>query len=88
TKFALFSLSVATCLVNRLLPCFDVLHLHDWHTAMLAMLRGCVAEFSALQAMPCVFTIHNLALQGIRPFSGDDSSFAHWFPQYMDKLNT
>jgi starch synthase len=88
TKFALFSLSVATCLVNRLLPRFDVLHLHDWHTAMVAMLRGCVAEFSALQAMPCVFTIHNLALQGIRPFSGDDSSFAHWFPQYMEKLNT
>jgi starch synthase len=87
TKFALFSLSVATCLVNKLLPRFEVLHLHDWHSAMVAMLRGCVDDFSALRALPCVFTIHNLALQGIRPFIGDDSSFAHWFPQYVGKLN-
>ncbi|MGX9460055.1 glycogen synthase [Shewanella sp. A14] len=86
TKFALFSLCVATSLVRELLPRVDVLHLHDWHTGMVAMLRSCVDEFALLKALPCVFTIHNLALQGIRPFSGDDSSFAHWFPQYMGKL--
>ncbi|WP_137220807.1 glycogen synthase [Shewanella sp. MEBiC00475] len=88
TKFALFSLSVATSLVKELLPRVDVLHLHDWHTGMVAMLRSCVDEFSALKALPCVFTIHNLALQGIRPFIGNDSSFTHWFPQYIDKLNS
>ncbi|AZG73132.1 glycogen synthase [Shewanella livingstonensis] len=87
TKFALFSLSVATCLVNEVLPRFEVLHLHDWHSAMVAMLRGCVDDFCALKALPCVFTIHNLALQGIRPFNGDDSSFSSWFPQYMGTLN-
>ncbi|QIR14644.1 glycogen/starch synthase [Shewanella aestuarii] len=36
--------------------------------------------------MPCIFTIHNLALQGIRPYSGDESSFCHWFPQYVSTL--
>jgi starch synthase len=87
TKFALFSLSVATCLVNEVLPRFEVLHLHDWHSAMVAMLRGCVDDFCALKALACVFTIHNLAFQGIRPFTADDSSFASWFPQYMGKLN-
>ncbi|HBF47779.1 MAG TPA: glycogen synthase [Shewanella frigidimarina] len=87
TKFALFSLCVATSLVQGVLPRVDVLHLHDWHTAMVAMLRSCVDEFAVLKALPCVFTIHNLALQGIRPFTGDDSSFGHWFPQYMGKLN-
>lgn len=26
-----------------------------------------------------VYTVHNLALQGIRPFSHDESSLEHWF---------
>ncbi|WP_351122297.1 glycogen/starch synthase [Shewanella sp. T24-MNA-CIBAN-0130] len=87
TKFALFSLCVATSLVREILPRMDVLHLHDWHSAMVAMLRGCVVDFAGLKSLACVFTIHNLALQGIRPFSGDESSFGHWFPQYIDKLD-
>jgi starch synthase len=27
-----------------------------------------------------VYTVHNLALQGIRPFHNDESSLEHWFP--------
>ncbi|GGB48658.1 glycogen synthase [Shewanella inventionis] len=86
TKFALFSLAVATCLVDNILPRYQVLHLHDWHAAMVAMLRQCVNEFERLNDIACVYTIHNLALQGIRPFSGDESSFAAWFPQYAYQL--
>ncbi|GGP37981.1 glycogen synthase [Shewanella saliphila] len=86
TKFALFSLSVATCLVDNILPRYDVLHLHDWHAAMVAMLRKCVDYFDSLNSMECIYTIHNLALQGVRPFSGDHSSFQAWFPQYASQL--
>ncbi|WP_372941065.1 glycogen synthase [Shewanella sp.] len=86
TKFALFSLSVATCLVDNILPRYAVLHLHDWHAAMVAMLRKCVDYFDSLNRMVCIYTIHNLALQGVRPFSGDHSSFQAWFPQYAHQL--
>ncbi|WP_418356903.1 glycogen synthase [Shewanella basaltis] len=86
TKFALFSLCVATCLVDNILPKYHVLHLHDWHAAMVAMLKTCVDEFDRLNDMVCVYTIHNLALQGIRPFNGDESSFSAWFPQYATRL--
>jgi starch synthase len=86
TKFALFSLSVATCLIDHILPRYTVLHLHDWHAAMVAMLRQCVDDFSSLKELTCVYTIHNLALQGIRPFNGDESSFAAWFPQFVNQL--
>ncbi|QIR14645.1 glycogen/starch synthase [Shewanella aestuarii] len=58
TKFALFSLSVATALKNNLLNHYDVMHLHDWHAAMVAMLRSCVTEFSALQNMYALYFYH------------------------------
>ncbi len=41
---------------------FDILHLNDWHTAMAALL----ARKSALRCK-IVFTIHNLAYQGLFP---------------------
>lgn len=44
----------------------DVIHLNDWHTAPLAMLireRTCEAPF--LSDCAIVFTIHNLAYQGV-----------------------
>ena len=34
----------------------------------------------ALLLCRTVFTIHNLALQGTRPFAGNDSSWQAWFP--------
>lgn len=82
-KFALFCLAVAQALVEGKLGRYEVMHLHDWHTAMLAMLRHCLADFSALKQLKCVFTIHNLAIQGIRPYSGMESSFCHWFSQWF-----
>ena len=82
-KFALFSLAVTQALLEGKLGDYQVMHLHDWHTAMIAMLRATVAEFAALKAIKCVFTIHNLALQGIRPFSGEQSSFCHWFARWF-----
>jgi starch synthase len=44
---------------------FDVLHVHDWHTAMIPLL--CKTEYSMYRHIKSVFTIHNLAYQGIFP---------------------
>lgn len=81
TKFALFSAAVATAIVEQVFGQIDVIHLHDWHAALVAVLRAYDPRFSQLQSIKVVYTIHNLALQGIRPLAGDDSSLAAWFPQ-------
>lgn len=78
-KFALFSIAVAEACIQGLLGDFDVVHLHDWHAATFATLRALHPRYRALQDRPCVFTIHNLALQGIRPLHGDNSSLQVWF---------
>jgi len=87
TKFALLCASVAKALVTGLIPMPQVLHLHDWHAGCLAMLRAFAPEYSALKTIGCVFSIHNLALQGIRPLSQDASSLAAWFPELFAALS-
>ena len=87
-KYALFSLAVchfinigsfATATASSQRP--DVLHLHDWHAATVAVLCQFTEQFKPLQHIHRVYTVHNIALQGIRPFSGDQSSLLHWFPE-------
>jgi starch synthase len=78
--FALFCHALCLAFVSGALPRPDVLHLHDWHAAMLLVLRRSHPGYRPLQSVPCVFTIHNLSLQGIRPMSGSWSSPAVWFP--------
>ncbi len=80
TKFALFCQAVAEALVRGLFGHLDVLHLHDWHAALLLVLRRFHPAFRSLQAMPTVFSIHNLALQGVRPLHGHASSLGTWYP--------
>lgn len=80
TKFAAFCSATGSALRHQLLGDVDQLHLHDWHTALLLMLRVSDPELAPLNSLPTAFTIHNLALQGIRPFKGDRSSLAEWFP--------
>ncbi len=87
TKFALFCTAVAAAISRGLFGKLDVLHLHDWHTAFLLILRRYHSAYRALKRIRCVYTIHNVALQGIRPFAGDESSFEVWFPglRYQSK---
>ncbi len=78
-KFALFSATLAAWIAaGDELP--DVLHLHDWHTGFYFLLREFDPSFAALRELRTVFTIHNLAYQGTRPFAGHDSSLEAWFP--------
>ncbi|QQX82474.1 glycogen/starch synthase [Shewanella sp. KX20019] len=99
TKFALFSLSVAKVLNDDLLaiaadkpsqlisPVPEVIHLHDWHCGIFAMLRAFDSRLQQLKRLPCVFSIHNLALQGIRPIRDETSSLAAWFPAFTETLS-
>ncbi|MES9946420.1 MAG: glycogen/starch synthase [Candidatus Thiodiazotropha sp.] len=80
TKFALFCAAVAEMLRKGVLGAVDVLHLHDWHAALVATLIEHDVAFQSMRELRCVYSVHNLALQGIRPFSGDVSSFTSWFP--------
>ena len=86
TKFALFSAAVAKAIICDVFGNIDVLHLHDWHTAMISVLRAYEPEFQQLKAIKTVYTIHNLALQGIRPIEGDESSLKAWFPNLPFEL--
>lgn len=87
-KFALFCLCVATAINERLLPIPDLIHLHDWHSAMFALLSQYDENFQNLAAIPCVYTIHNLAIQGTRPLRDDSSSLSAWFPNLLEKLSS
>jgi starch synthase len=79
-KFALFCQGVCHALVTGAVPQADILHLHDWHAALVLLLRQAHGGYHALQTIPAVYTIHNLSLQGVRPFTGSWSSPAQWFP--------
>ncbi len=80
SRFALFCGAVMQALSSKRLERPDVIHLHDWHTAMVALLARYDRGFQLLAPVPMVYTIHNLALQGIRPFRGDESALDSWYP--------
>ncbi len=80
TKFSFFSMAILEAIKQQLIPTPDILHCHDWHTAFLLILLKFSTDYTNLQNIKTIFTIHNLAMQGIRPFAGDDSSFEAWYP--------
>jgi len=87
-KFAFFNAVVAVWVNGSHAPP-DVLHLNDWHTGLIPALREFGTADSPLKKARVVFTIHNLAYQGIRPLKGDESSLEAWFPalvQHRDVL--
>ena len=81
SKFALFSIALAQAIVDGVFSALDVLHLHDWHSALVSVLRAFDPRYAALKSIHTVYTIHNLALQGVRPLAGDESSLQAWFPE-------
>lgn len=80
-KFAFFCTALANALLQELVPRPDFLHCHDWHTAFLLILLKFDRTLQPLLNIKTVFTIHNLAMQGTRPFKSDTSSFDLWFPK-------
>ncbi len=82
-KFALFCVASLRALKEDLISSVDVLHLHDWHTGLAAALLKYDPDFQSLKPLKVVFSIHNLALQGIRPFAEHESSLQAWFPHLL-----
>jgi starch synthase len=72
-RFGLFSRAVIEA--SKILGLPDVFHVHDWQTAILAVLLRSTYYFDpVLRHIPAVLTIHNAGYQG-------------WFPpQTMEKL--
>ncbi len=81
SKFALFCAAAAESIGKAVFGEVDVIHLHDWHTALLLVLRAYDPRYRALQKIWCAYSIHNLALQGVRPLAKDDSSLQAWYPE-------
>ena len=70
TRFCYFCVAALSLIQKN--PC-DVIHIHDWHTALIA---GLVKElYSDIQAK-IVFTIHNLSYQGL--CRGEDLDKVGW----------
>ncbi|PKP42458.1 MAG: glycogen synthase [Bacteroidetes bacterium HGW-Bacteroidetes-13] len=80
-KFALFCKAVATLIKDASFGVIDCVHLHDWHTTLILALREFDKNFESLKSIRFVYTIHNLALQGIRPITNNSSSLKAWFPE-------
>lgn len=78
--FSLFCTAVAAAIRENVLGKIDIIHLHDWHTSMLLFLREFNPRFKILKDIRFVYSIHNLAIQGIRPFSDNFSSVDAFFP--------
>jgi len=76
SRFACFGAAVSAAIVQGRFGPLDLLHLHDWHAAFVALLR----RFSPTPALRTVFTIHNLSIQGLRPLRHNESSLEAWFP--------
>jgi starch synthase len=67
-RFSFFSKAVLECLPHLdFIP--DVIHSHDWHTAMVNFLLKFQYRHQPMYAkIKTVYTIHNLQFQGIFPF--------------------
>ncbi len=79
-KFTIFCTGVAEGVKQKAFGKLNVVHLHDWHSSMLLFLRAFHPHYKNLQKLRFVYTIHNLAIQGIRPLADNYSSVENWFP--------
>lgn len=79
-KYFIFNTAVAAAVKQGAFGTLDIIHLHDWHASLLLFLREYDPDYKVLKKIRFVYSIHNLAIQGIRPFSDNYSSVRNWFP--------
>ncbi len=80
-KYFIFCTAVAEALKKEAFGKLDVVHMHDWHSSLVLFLKKYHPSYSSLKKMRYVYSIHNLAIQGIRPFEDNYSSLSTWFPE-------
>ena len=67
-RFSFFCRAVLT-LMERVGYCPDILHCHDWQSALIPVILGCERDaYPFFRNTATVYTIHNLAYQGIFPY--------------------
>ncbi len=79
-KYFIFCTAVAEAIKKGAFGKLDIVHLHDWHSSVLLFLREYHRGYENLKRIRFVYSIHNLAIQGIRPFEDNYSSLRNWFP--------
>ncbi|WP_405380657.1 glycogen synthase [Maribacter sp. LLG6340-A2] len=80
-KFIIFCTATAEAIKVGAFGDLDIVHMHDWHSAALLFIKKYHAQYQDLKKMRYVYTIHNLAIQGIRPFYDNYASVHNWFPE-------
>ncbi|WP_047246250.1 glycogen synthase [Maribacter thermophilus] len=98
-KFMIFSTAVAEAIKIGAFGDLDIVHMHDWHSSAVLFLKTYHPAYKDLKKMRYVYSIHNLAIQGIRPFYDNYASVHNWFneipldhealkdPRYQDCIN-
>ncbi len=79
-KYFIFCTAAAEAIKIGAFKKLDIVHLHDWHSSLLLFLREYHLGYEVLKDIRFVYSIHNLAIQGIRPFQDNYSSVKNWFP--------
>ncbi len=79
-KYTIFCTAVAEAIKQGEFGKLNIVHLHDWHSSLLLFLKNYHPAYSDLKKSRFVYSIHNLAIQGIRPFENSYSSLRNWFP--------
>ncbi|MEX0273169.1 MAG: glycogen synthase, partial [Flavobacteriaceae bacterium] len=79
-KYAIFCTAVAEAIKKGAFGNLDIVHLHDWHSSLLLFLKTFHGGYAGLKKLRFVYSIHNLAIQGIRPFEHNYASVKNWFP--------
>ncbi|MBT8321576.1 MAG: glycogen/starch synthase, partial [Eudoraea sp.] len=80
-KYTIFCSAVAEAIKKGVFGNLDIVHLHDWHTSMLLFIKTYHPGYELLKSIRFVYSIHNLAIQGIRPFRDNYAAVETWFPQ-------
>ncbi|WP_394747205.1 glycogen synthase [Spongiimicrobium salis] len=80
-KYFIFSTAVAEAIKKGSFGNLDIVHMHDWHSSLVLFLKEYHPAYQILKRMRFVYSIHNLAIQGIRPFEDNYSSLKNWFPE-------
>lgn len=80
-KYFIFCTAVAEAIKRGAFGKLDVVHMHDWHSSLILFLKQYHPAYKSLNKMRFVYSIHNLAIQGIRPFEDNYSSLRNWFPE-------
>lgn len=80
-KFVIFCTAVAEAIKSDVFDQLDVVHMHDWHSSAVLFLKNYHPEYRDLKKIRYVYSIHNLAIQGIRPFYDNYASVHNWFPE-------